>query len=106
MTRPGKVPDHLTSTVDMLRRAFPSGLPGNLRLPLIAVLAEEMGAEAIMNAFEILGFAEPLAVINEELLVRSDTAPQSPDEVEQMRLHLSQFGYEDWLLEQSLDRRL
>ena len=92
-----QAPEGLESTIDMINRAYPRGIPSDDYLPLIAILAEEMSEKGIGSAMAFIGY-DRFVVCNDVAKVQSFATPKMSD-VQRVRNRLEPAGYQDWLSE-------
>lgn len=91
-----EIPDHLASTYQMLKAAFPHGIADSDYLPLLAVLSEVMSDRNTADVISLL-VDRPWAQIYNDVLVAQSGAPAGASGAERIKEHLSSFGYDAWL---------
>jgi hypothetical protein len=87
----------LQSTVDMLRKAFPNGIPPQELLSVLRLLYDNMSDRNLAFVASVLTEQPSEVMLNKVY----DAAGLSADDprVLRMRDHLKQYGYDDWLTE-------
>ncbi len=90
------LPQHLRSTYDLVKSAFPGKIDREEYLPLLSLLGEQMSdrnlAEVVSHAFA-MGYEE---VLNDIYHARSTNAP-SREAVEKAKERLLPHGFQNWL---------
>jgi hypothetical protein len=93
-----RFPPWLLTTYEMLRSAFPQGVPDGTYWPLLALLGQNMAQRALADVLALYTGKEYATVYNDVLRVQSAT----PDgaEMDKMERILAPHGYQDWLREE------
>jgi len=94
-----KIPDYLLSTFNMLKSAYPAGIPPNEYLPLLRLLYEEMSDRNLALTVGLLIGTDAPLVLNDIYRAAAEMKLES-SEVQKVRKKLSQYGYEEWLKEE------
>lgn len=94
------VPDELQSTYSMLRCAFPTGIPQDAYLPLLAVLGEQMSHRSVAATMVLFFGGKYVDHMND---VYKALSAQGPDAVTVQRVQelLIPCGYQAWLDEEA-----
>jgi len=92
----------LHSTYDMVRAAFPAGIPDENYRAALLLLAENMSQRQLARLMAYCTGRDYYRVYNDVLAVLSgQPAYQPPDEqVAEVRRRLQQHGYDHWLTEE------
>lgn len=88
-----EIPDHLTATADMVKRAYPNGIPSDEYFPLLAVLAEHLSNENLAILADSW-FPERSYRLNDVL-----TALTMTTDAENILVRLRAAGFDEWLKE-------
>ena len=94
------VPDHLRSTVDLLRRAYPGDIPERDYLCVVAILGEFMSERALGEVISHCSAHHRLEVGNDWASLSRNRPMES--EIERVRRVLVGVGLEAWIEEEPL----
>lgn len=91
-------PEH-RATVDMIRIAFPGGVPDESYRPLLALLYERMSFRAVATVVAFCTGKSYPAVYNDVLgaVGQADEGKLETQAVERTRQALRRSGYDEWL---------
>lgn len=92
------VPSHLQSTVNLINRAFPEGVPDADFLPLLAVLYAHMADENLVEVVSLLTGRGRGAVLN-DVYAAGSLVGLDPDDVAAVRARLVSTGLDEWIVE-------
>jgi hypothetical protein len=84
------IPEHLQSTVNLVARAYPNGVPGSEYLPLLNVLADHLCDENLA-ILALLWTQRPGSRLNDVLLAQS-----SNPVTDEVVAKLSNAGFSEW----------
>jgi hypothetical protein len=88
-----QLPDSLRPVLDVLRRAYPDGLPDSDYLPLLAFLREEMSERNLAAVVAEFIDGETVVVANDSAAAASIRRPSAVD-VQRVRHRLEAGGWE------------
>jgi hypothetical protein len=94
------IPEGLTSTVDLLRRAYPDGIPERDYFSVLALLGPEMSEKALGEAVSLCCEHDRFVVMNDWATVYHHRPPTA--EIARVRSVLEDAGLSDWLAEQDI----
>jgi hypothetical protein len=105
MTQPidaGQLPPYLRSTQEMLRRAYPEGIPEDDYLPLLALLHAHMSFRTLARVMADATGRAYETVYQDVLGAASPHQPGKPPliDLERVRLRLQPHGFEQWCAEE------
>jgi len=89
------MPEHLKSTVDMLNRAYPAGIPENEYRALLTILYEHMSNRSLTNVIVILRGSNWGTAYNDVLA--AGAAPSPAAETQPVLEKLRRVGFDSWL---------
>ena len=92
-----EVPAHLRSTVEMLKAAFPQGIPDEDVLPVMKALYEHMSNRNLADAVSHVTGEDRHAILNE--VYKAASLDPSDPRVLAMVKRLKEYGYDDWAVE-------
>ncbi len=92
-----ELPDYLSSTRELLERAFPDGVREADYLPLVAALSENMSIRNLADVISNYTETSWPRAYNDVLLVLSDGPVPAPTAVERVKQKLLPYGYQEWL---------
>lgn len=90
------VPDHLRDTYDLLKCAFPDGLPDEEYWPVLSLLHPSMSFRSIAKVLSALTDKDYIEVYNDASGFGLDPPP-SPDIVQKVKHKMDTCGYKEWL---------
>jgi hypothetical protein len=94
LLREGRRPE-LQATADMLRAAYPAGIPDVVYRPLLRLLSEGMSFRRVAEVVSSLT-GKPYPVVYNDVLAAASTQEDAEDET--VREALRQHGYDKWLM--------
>jgi hypothetical protein len=100
MTEPvTTLPPYLTETAEMVRAAFPNGVPEEAYFPLLALLLEGMSFRTLATVGSFCTGKPYVRVYNDVLGLESPDAPPPSESTAYAATAeaLRQHGYEEWL---------
>lgn len=93
-------PAHLASTFEMIRGAYPDGLPPTDYWPLLGVLRRGgMSFRSIADVMQHLGFEEWPTAYNDAMGIHRETEDELDGRETDVVSRLRSSGYDDWLAE-------
>ena len=93
------IPDHLQSTWELLRRAFPNDVPAEEYLPLLALLYPHMADENIAIVMSELTGRDSGSVLNDVYKAGSGSGITEAAKDSVLR-KLQRAGFEEWKKEE------
>jgi hypothetical protein len=99
MTDHNDVPDYLQDIYNLLKCAFPEGIPENEYLPTMMLLHPKMSFRTLARVLAGLTNKPYIEVYNDASGFGMDPMPD-PEEVEKVRQRLIECGFNDWLEKQ------
>jgi hypothetical protein len=94
-----KIPDHLKSTHDMLRRAYPNGFDRNDYMALLYVLDEHMSDRNLSLIVSLFLDKHYTVVSNDHAKAMTVLKPGKED-IERLIHRLKSGGFESWCKEE------
>jgi hypothetical protein len=95
------VPDHLRDTIEMVRAAYPTGIPEDEYPALLVLLSEGMGQRTLAELMAACTGKEYPLTYHDVLAAQSvfTTDKPSAEWVAGVKRRLQEHGYDEWLAE-------
>ena len=93
------IPDHLQSTWDLLKRAYPSGIPTSDYLAVLAVLYPHMSDRNLAQVAATFT-GKTLGIVTNDVYAVGAGGRVTPESVAEVRKRLDRVGLAEWLLEE------
>ena len=99
-----KVPAYLEDTYNMLKCAYPDGLPESDYIPLLAILHEIMSFRNIPDVLAVLAGKDRWLVFNDAMGFSIDDPDYhfTQDDIDRVKARLLPCGFEQWVRSNSL----
>ena len=100
------IPIHLSSTYQLLQRAFPQGVDERFYWPLLSILQQQMSDRNLAEVIAELTGRDYHAVLNDVYRVAAAMhhpiqPPVSPELIQSVQQKLTSCGYAQWLVGES-----
>lgn len=99
MSNQDSIPDYLQEIHNILKCAFPEGIPDNLYMPIIAIFHPVMSLRTIARALSECTDKPYIEVFNDASGFGLDPLPDS-SKIDEAKQKLAICGYDDWLKNQ------
>lgn len=100
MNTTGEMPTYFQSTLDMIKRAYPEGLPSEDRDSVIVLLHEQMSIRSISEFMTFVDGSDYYQNYNDVSGALSKRDGPSLEDIERVSFVLREAGYEVWLDEE------